>query len=395
MHRTIAEYCREKLDRETSQRLHSRAYDHYRKRSQEEYPGKDYKSWYRYEDAKWRVLNDHRLYHLAHGGDEAATTLEFVRTYFDAFWWWGAFTESSLCDNLLAEWQQKGIYPAGKVVNALHDFQNAFPKETQDRHASNWVEVKLALRHVLKIVHLDGDASKLVDSEQRHVRGLIDVFLAEAYRFGHDDPQQAAVWYQEAHDLFQQNEDDWVKAWILYHFSEMNCERGELDQALRQSDEALSLGMQQQDPELIAQSCRVRGDIHLAQKEFDLAGDTYARATYHAFRFQAFPEPPDEYTIEFSPLIGRRVIEKLCLLYQSDEGQAIKLCGELHQFWLPYWKAIGATTEAPDVTTLLRENRVSELAERMLPASLDEKDLDAKGAEYGDQVNRVVAEMGI
>jgi len=393
MHRTIAEYAREKLDPETTKQLHRRAFDYYQECSKKYDENPHYEGWYRYENPEWQALNDDRLYHLAHTGDEAAAMLEFVRTYSDAFWWWGCFLEFSLCDELLKEWRQKDISLRGSEgIDLLRQFQKAYPKETEERSTGDWMLVEASLARLLKIIELDGNAAGFADRQQRHIRGLCDIFLAEACRFGSADRARAAQWYQEADELFLMNNDNWARAWVLFHSADNNCERDELPQALEQCRLALTLGESEHDPELIALVYRVQGDIHLKQHDIDQAAHNYARASFHAYRFQVDPAVPDPYTVTFYSQMVERVLGRLCA---AEQLQATQLAIALHQFWMPNWTLSGAGMDAPNVAMLLAADRLEQLSDHLFPPKLAAADIKERGSSYGDQVKSVLAKMDI
>lgn len=329
----------------------------------------DYGRWYRYELPEWQTAKDNWLYYLGHAGEESTALLAFLRAYFDAYWWWGCYVDFDFCDQLVKEWQYRETTEHSRQVLALvKKFQESCPKETQDRRSEIcWLKVEAALLQLRKLAGLDGDPSQWMDEEQRHVRGITDIFLAEVCRFGRSDHEQAAKWYQEASELFEKDNDRWDMAWLLHHFADMNYERGTTDAALKQLQQSLELGASEQDPEVVAQAYRVRGDIFLSSGDMKQAARSFQRALFHAYRFQAEPSSPDPYTVEFYSQMVGHVMEKLKTLYMENKAKAIELSVAMHSFWLPYWKQSEASSVTPDIARMWGEGRMEELKACIFP----------------------------
>lgn len=400
MHRSIAEYARSKLSPERSSALYHSAVDYFRERMVDIENNKDaasdYGRWYRYETPEWQTAKDNWLYYLSHAGEEAPALLAFLRAYFDAFWWWGCYLDFAFCDQLAKEWQQRETSEHGRQVLALvRKFQHAYPKETQDRRSKAWPEVEAALLQLHAMAGLDGDPSQWTDKERRHVRGITDIFLAEVSRFGRDDFEQAAKWYQEASELFEKNGDDWDMAWLQYHFADMNVQRGEPDVALQQLQRSLALGTLERDPEVVAQAYRVRGDIFLAAGELQQAAENFNYALFHAYRFQVEPLSPDPYTVEFYAQMASHVLQQLKAFRARQESQAVALSLELRGFWEPWWKLSGAPDALPDVERLLEEGDMAKLQAALFPPALPKKDIAAQGLEHEATVKAVLQGMKI
>ena len=184
MQRTIAEYIRGKLSADQRKAQYRHAIDYFRKQMMdiEEVlkTGGDYAGWYRYESSEWQVAKNHWLYYLSHAGDDSATVLAFLRAYFDAFWWWGCYMDFAYCDQLIKEWRQReGAEGDREILTLVRKFQDAYPKETVDRHSTAWPEVEAALVQLLRLAGMEGEPSQWTNQERRHVRGLADIFRAE------------------------------------------------------------------------------------------------------------------------------------------------------------------------------------------------------------------------
>ena len=399
MQRTIAEYAHSKLLPEQSRELYHRAVEYFRQRmvdiEEKKDAASDYSRWYHYELPEWQAAKDNWLYYLSHAGEESTALLAFLRAYFDAFWWWGCYVDFDFCDQLIKEWQHREMTEHGRQVLILvRKFQHSYPKETQDRRSKNWLEVGAALLQLRELAQLDGDPSQWTDEERRHVRGITDIFLAEVYRFGHNNYEQAAKWYQDAFELFEKNGDHWDMAWLLYHFADMNYGCGAPDTALEQLQQSLVWGKSEQDPEVIALAYRVRGDILLSLGDMERAAKNFQHALFQAYRFQAEPSFPDPYTVEFYSQMVGHVLEKLKTLYTKNRAEAIELSFAIHKFWLPYWKQSKVPSATPDIARMWNEGRMEELNACMFPSELSKEDIEELGQEY-EKLVKVVSSAQI
>jgi hypothetical protein len=396
MQRTIAEYIREKLSADKLKICYQDTIEYFRKQMKEVEESLksdgDYAVWYRYESRAWQAAKNNWLYYLSQSADESAAALAFLRAYFDAFWWWSCFLDFDYCNQLIKEWEQRESNELNrKILKLVRQFQDYYPKETEDRHSPTWTEVEASLSQLLQLVELDGDPSQWSNEDSRHVRGLADIFFAEVYRFGRNDLDTAAKRYQEASDLFRKNGDNWDLAWILCHFAELNFERGNTDTALDQSQQALSLGMQAKDPEVVALAYRLRGNIYLSLKDMERADDSYQRAVFHAYRFQADPSPPDPYTVRFYSGMVEHVLEKIKNLYVAHKAEAVALTEGMHHFWAPAYHLVGELAATPDFSRLWAESDIVKLKSCMFPAELLQERIDAQGPQYEKQVKAICA----
>ncbi len=398
MQRTIAEYIRGKLPAEQAQACYRRAVDHFRQEmitiEESLKADGDYAGWYRYESRAWQAAKNNWLYYLGHSGADSTTALAFLRAYFDAFWWWGCYLDFAYCDQLIKEWQQSDYAGRdGEILALVRKFQDAYPKETENRHTSAWTEVAAALEKLLQLAGLDGDPTHWPEEERRHVRGLTDIFRAEVDRFGRRDPDAAARWYQEAAGLFAGIGDRWDQAWVLYHFAELNFERGLTDTALDQLRLSLSLGVAENDPEVISLAHRVRGDIFLSLNDLERATDDYNRALFHAYRFQVEPTPPDPYTVQFYAQTAARILKKLNGLYRTQQPDALSLTAALRQFWTPARPLFDTATATPDFARMWQAGEVPALKASMFPPELPREAIATEGGRYEEQVKAVCAAL--
>jgi hypothetical protein len=248
-----------------------------------------------------------------------------IRAYLDAFWWWGNYERSDLCESLIRRWDsylgkmdtdpRPGIGSVGhrRLLEALQAFDDAYPPgRDEDKMAAGdaaWETAGDAARELWRLLELDGELDQPLD---RHVAALAEIYLAESHRFRAGDAHgvAAAAHYGRAAELFSANGERWNLAWVRCDWAALSYERGHLAEALRlcgaAEDLARNLGAEQDeflDHELLAKlsviaamSCLADGPAADQQ-----AGWAYAAAALrHACAFQVRPGAhPDEYTQEF------------------------------------------------------------------------------------------------
>ncbi|WP_341679089.1 NB-ARC domain-containing protein [Niveibacterium sp. SC-1] len=341
IHRTIGEYLRQKLGADQARALHLRVAEYYREQLRErdeQYQSStsDYRRWYRYEDIDWQDCKDNWLFHMQRAGEYEAVAFAFLIAWFDAFWWWGCFLEFGFCDQLLREWRQRAIRPESELgLRQLADFKDAYPKETENRRGGDWQKVAEVLESVRRRTRLDSEPGTLLEPAQRHLRGLTSIFLAEAARFGRDDPATAETFYRDALAQFRHNEDRWDEAWTLYHLADCLAENGSHGKADELCAEAIELARQEEDPEVQALIACVQADAALTRGDDAAAASHLHAAVCQAYRFQVDPQDPDPYTIRFYPLIAHRVAARLVRLHQQDAPRAASIAQVLHGAWHP------------------------------------------------------------
>jgi tetratricopeptide (TPR) repeat protein len=418
MHRMIAEYVRKKLAPDDLQALNRRAADYYfeKLRQLEEVHHSEgavsYSAMYRYEDPEWTDCQDNWLYYLAQSGNDAQANLAFLRAWFDGFWWWSCFTAEGFdfCDQLLGEWDDrldlsvsdpsrdpllsglKGdrVVRLRRGLELLRRFKHAYPKETEVRTGGSWRDVTEALLEVRRLASLDGDVSALPNADARHVRGLTDIFLAEARRFGSDDCAGAEAFYREALSLFREDHDDWNVPWVMFHLADMLCTFKRHEDARPLCLDALPLGTAESDPEVISLLHRVLGDIDAAAGDIAAAMEHYELAVENAYRFQVEPQAPDDYTVQFYADVAKLVASRLL---RSDPARAAEVRTIVRSL-RKAWAECGAElTSLANDDALLDAQSAAELATRVFPPALPLERLKADGAAYAGIVRKHLAAL--
>ncbi|HJV95596.1 MAG TPA: hypothetical protein VJ608_06140, partial [Albitalea sp.] len=265
-----------------------------------------------------------------------------------------------------------------------------YPKETEARSGGAWNDVTEALLEVRRLSALDGEASQLPNADARHVRGLTDIFLAEARRFGSDDCAGAETYYREALSLFRQDQDNWNIPWVMYHLADMLCTFKRYEDARPLCLDALPLGAAESDPEVISLLHRVLGDIDAATGHIADAMAHYELAVENAYRFQVEPQAPDDYTVQFYADVAKLVASRLLRADPTRAAEVQAIVGSFRKAWVECGAELASL---PSDDALLNAQSADELAARMFPPPLPLERLKADGAAYAGIVRKQLAAL--
>jgi hypothetical protein len=326
--------------------LHARAAEHcaaqLAKLEDEEYSADAYESWYRYEDPRWQAEKREWLYHQSRasaGGSRQRELgrLRLARVFLDAFWWWGCYLDFPFCRTLLFDWRttQADRDWADSFVQILDAYPPGYDKEKaphdwREGELPRWDAVRAALLEVRDACGVGGDPAGLTEPERRHVRGLIETFLAHAARYESRDPAAlaaASAHYDTAIELFEEDGDEWDEAWTRFERAELHVDHGEADAARADWERSADLVVELEDEELAANLHRLAADAHAAAGDLDSVFAAHGRAVLHAYLFQNRPHPPDEYTLSFYVEQVARSLDRLVEVAEvgGDVGRAAGL----------------------------------------------------------------------
>lgn len=408
MHRAINEYANVKLSSEERMELHTRALQYYEDTLNKiiaDIAGKDmlsYASWYRYENAEWQGLQQARLYHLAAArpdGDRAVG-LAILRIYFDAFWWWGYYQPFAFCDALIEKWQHKTqAKETKKLLKTLREFGNSYPEgdDTKKKGCSSWIEVRRALESLRKGAELDGEVSSL-SPEQQHIRGLMDLFLAESYAYALVPEFQNAIQsYESACSIFEALGDDWVHSWILFYFADLlkdigateveresNCAKAcsHCETSIRLAE---NMPLLERDPEILGNVYRTLGDIDYSLHNYTRAAKNYFHASAYAYAFNGIPNQPDTYTAEFYGEITGKVGSRVVKLLNTNEVAGRQMFDHLNTCWSPY-----KDREQQSLSINAALATENDVVAYLFPATPTKDDAENNSTVYRDKVRKVV-----
>jgi hypothetical protein len=317
--------------------LHGRAASYYLDKiseDEEELPdgARGYDTWYRYEDPAWQANVREWLYHQreAAGDDkdeQRLARLRFTSVFLDAFWWWACYLDFPFCAALLEDWRQAYGDDDTEWLDDLETVLKAYPLGYKKQGRPGWEDVDAALRQLQLATELDVPVKRLTSDEERHVRGLIDNFLAHAARYREPERaserlyRQAVASYTEAMGLFEANDEQWELAWTSFELAELHVEHGKVDEArpLWKRAVELELAADDVDEELRANLHRLVAD---AGWDTDRLGAlaAHGHAVLHAYAFQVRSKQrrPDAYTLAFYVEQMERAIERLLELGPGD-----------------------------------------------------------------------------
>ncbi len=332
------------------------------------------------ESRTWLRAASNLLHHLGQLDDRRVARLTFDKLYLELFWWWGYYHRYKNLDALIEDWRHAERPDSAAGDQSWLDAIVAFHREYQPAHdgrflvtadwkRNDWVSIEAALRTILKLDGLDGDADELPTHTEWHVRALADIFLAHSYRHRPISPPDAEAkiddLYAEARRLYmrcrdrprddpynsQSNEEcEWNLPWIDYEEGETALERAQHDNqhyaravekavlAVRsvleddgeEGREAPLLRDQHaiDDWEIIARGSRLWGDALFNSEGPTAATNAYEAAVVVAFAWQyrQKSEPTsDDYTQAFYGDILRHVLDQIERVRASDVGQATSL----------------------------------------------------------------------
>jgi hypothetical protein len=402
IHRTIAEFAYKKLPPEDAEALHRRAAAHFatwlRQYEEAQHEPGSYGYQYRYENAHWQDAMDAFLFHIANSGDPTSAILDFVSIYFNAFWWWGWYSDFPFCTRLLQQAATKRLSEQARAaLDLLSRFDAAYPKQTEGERAGDWAEVEAALKALRALGGLEGDVDGLAGEAASRTRALTDIFLAESLRFGRRDFAAAQALYEEALALLP--DDDWSHPWVLYHIGDLALDAGRPADAHCLAARCLALADAPQpkdrDHEIIANAHRLRAEAaaQLALPEEELDG--LQRAVLHVYAFQAVPGPPDTYTVAFYRQITTRVARLLQALGHRDRARARACCCALRDYWASYRTLAGRSdigTSPQDMDAMLCDAGTDRLSAYLFPPQPAAGDMRLRGSPYFNEAIAILNE---
>ena len=237
------------------------------------------------------------------------------------------------------------------------------------------------------------DGAQPEDRQLRHVRAIIDCYLADAVRYADPADQEADERLDDAGELFKADDDEWNLAWVEYARADLAIMRKQAELAISLVTQSAQDHLDLDDDELLANLNRVWSDAQWMLGDHGAALDAAARAVAHAYRFQLTGATPDDYTAAFQKEMTDRAIKRLAELHAdaSDTDHAILRAAitRIHDFFAPYWRALRRdpmTSGSIDVIQALAEGCHGEVAEALFPAG--PVDLNQPGTQYAKTGNR-------
>jgi hypothetical protein len=337
-----------------------------------------YQSWFRYQEPAFQALERDWLYHLSRltGNNRQTGRIGITRTFFDAFWWQGSYIPFPFCERILADWadatsDNNEDRAWGTQLRIVYD---SYPKgwRKADAPAEQWKKVRLALRYIWQRAGF-GQAQP-DDQEMRHIRGILDLFMADAVRYLDPGDQEADERMDDAAEQFAANDDEWVHAWVEFYRADLAIMREQADRAISLATQSAERHADLDDDELVANQHRICADGQWLRRDPAAALDAHARSVLHAYRFQ-IKVVQDDYTDAFQQEMIDRGIERLVALHSDDQDEGHEVlrsaCARIRAFFGPYWRAAesGPLADAGlEVAHALDEGRLDDAARMLFPA---------------------------
>ena len=405
---TLHEFVRDWAERRL--RLQDRArYCGWHKRAAEYYAGalgryedehgedSAYEAWFRFEDPRWQRLEWEWLYHTSHleGADRVVGRLSAARLYLDAFWWWGCYVPFPFCDRILHDAELVLADDDDRAwFGSLKRLADCYPMGWRkgDAPPEKWRGVRQSLLFIEQRGGLAGDHP---DAEvRRHLRGIVDIFLAHASRYLDPMDTRADERLEDALEQFGADKDEWNAAWVRYEWADLQLDRrrstasepeagfpgdaGHLAAIAERLTAAAQTAASLDDRELVANAHRVYADALWLEGDAAGALDSYGRAALHAYHFQ-IKDQPDAYTEAFLTEMVERTAGPFDELLASGRGDlAREGARRMQRLFAPYWSLSGGRRAlAADEPT----NGLA-LAEAALPPGPSLADLHLADCDY-------------
>jgi hypothetical protein len=367
---------------------------------------------YRLENRRFQVLKKEWLYHVSQlkGRQRQTGRLEIAQLFLDGFWWWGCYAPFPFCEEILADWmsaatdesqESKEDREWGQALRAVYD---TYPRGNRLERATRpqLITVRRYLRQLWDRGGLGNPEDRPV---ARHVRGLIEVFLADILRYLNPADHRVDETLDDAAALLAED-DEYFVAWIDFQRGDLHLQREQWEQAMSLATQAAKRHAKYDDHELIANFHRIHADALWARGEAGLALDGYARAVLHGYVAQIAGNPPDAYTNAFQQEMTDRCMERMAALHAAaaadDSGGALAVLrsasARVRAFFGNYWEAVEggeATDVAADVVRALADGVPLKAASVLFPALAPEVDTDLGrvGTEWELICHDVLGEM--
>lgn len=368
-------------------------------------------AWYRLEDRRFQALKKEWLYHVSQltGRQRRTGRLEIAQLFLDGFWWWGCYVEFPFCEEILADWMSATGGDSQESEKdrawgqALRGVYTAYPRGNRPERATR-KQLTTVRRYLRQLWDLGGLGNPEGNAKVCHVRGIVDVFLADVLRYLNPADHGVDEALDDAAALLAED-DEYFVAWIDFQRGDLHLQRGQWEQAMSLARQAAQRHAKFGDHELTANFHRVHADALWARGEPGPAFDGYARAVLHAYAAQV-QDSPDSYTNAFQREMTDRCKERMAALHAAaddsgGDGALAVLYGasaRIRAFFCEYWEAVEddeVTDVAADVVRALADGVPAKAASMLFPALAPEVDagLTRAGTEWELICHDVLGEL--
>jgi hypothetical protein len=309
----------------------------------------EYSRMFRLENPEWQHGAIEWLYHLSRLGKRENARLQLTRVFMEAFDWWGWLVAFGFCEELLESWEQTQPDEDADFIRLLRDFQNAYPLGYVKLGSGDWSAVNKSLIAIRSNLRLTKTPAEQMSPDQRIVRGHIDRYIAESFRF-YQKPNysKAEQHYRSSLDYFEGN---WQRAWVRSYLADLYLDWG---QALAAGNNLADYGEKHKmalievgasnrlvmadapdlDYELLSFNDRISGDLFVEQDMLNQAILSYNLAIVHAYIFYFGEDNMDEYSSQLYGSTADYVVKQLFNLAGRNTLDVMqKTCRYFRDFW--------------------------------------------------------------
>ena len=284
-----------------------------------------------------------------------------TQIFLEAFWWWGFYVRSPVCEQLLREFDLISADKSDADRQWLGDLSTLY-RNFRWGYVYNvpgprdWAEVGPAMLGLRRRAGLN--QGKTMDKGRYAIDVITDVYRAQAaaFRDPGGDPDAAAGLFANARAAVRRSvaagniAHIWWDAWIVYFTADMWSSCGRQDEAsagLRELDVLADAPNAKDlfDRDLISRTASLQGEVYLARGDYAPAIDSCARAALLVYAYHVSQEtaeqPPNEYTYaRHAECITRA---QVCLAEVREHDPAAWRSGILRMCvtFAPYWRLVG------------------------------------------------------
>ena len=421
LHEGIRQQLRGEIPAEVLRRRHQRVERVYAEFVAEYEPawqpgtGAAFTVWSRFEAPEFQRMLREWLHHAVRSQGRqlsTATAIRITQIFLEAFWWWGFYLRSPVCEQLLREFElvigdRDGDRPWLDALSRFYrNYKRGWARDVPG--PQDWREVDTALFWLRKRVGLQH--SEPMDAAKYTISIISDVFRAHslAMRTPNRDPDGAATLLDRARATVRESvaagndRHAWYEGWILYHTIDLwtRCGRPELAVALlRELDELAAHDVRGDlvDRDLIARAIDAHAEIHLSRQRFAAAIDSCARSALLVYVYHVWQETPDQPPNEYTYERHREVIARAstCLTEVRKHDPAAWQAGIIRMCALfePYWRLAGGVAAGQFVPVDLPAG-LPALPTGIIPPVPDRRSLGQLESPFTRLADQVVAELG-
>jgi hypothetical protein len=322
--------------------------------------------WARFESPEFQALLREWLFHAMRSQGRVLsqrTGVQITQVFLEAFWWWGFYLDSPVCEQLLRELDlisgDKSDADRQWLANLSTFYRNyrwGYVYNLPGSRKRDWAEIGSALMGVRRQVGLTG--SRAMDPGRHAIDVITNVYRAQsiAFRDAGGNPQAAAELFAEARAAVRRSvaagnqQHAWYDAWVVYLTADMWSSCGRPDKAgagLHELDELAAADQAGEliDRDLVSRTMSLQGEVYLARGDYAQAIDACAHAALLVYAYHVTQEttsqPPNEYTYRRHAECIARAGACLAAVREDDPAAWRAGIGRMCVTFAPYWRLAG------------------------------------------------------